>query len=190
MEISEYLASRKEHASGTYSAIVSVTLADKAPAGVTVYVGAYIKNLWSGKEWVNAWGYYDSSELDFGGWGKEAEIAPGAEWPISDTFKMPNHNVVVEIQSWVWWGEPYNAYYLDDVYSQVVKVEAITPPVTCTTDADCPEGHVCVDGVCVLKEEEEVEVGINWWLWGSIAVIVIIVAIAIARGVKVPLIGK
>lgn len=27
------------------------------------------------------------------------------------------------------------------------------PPVECTVNADCPEGYVCVDGVCVPEEE-------------------------------------
>jgi len=35
-------------------------------------------------------------------------------------------------------------------------VAACASPVEeeCVTDADCPEGYICVDGVCVLEEEE------------------------------------
>lgn len=29
------------------------------------------------------------------------------------------------------------------------------PPPECSIDADCPEGYVCVNGVCVLEEEVE-----------------------------------
>lgn len=25
----------------------------------------------------------------------------------------------------------------------------MSDPITCTVDSDCPENHICVDGVCV-----------------------------------------
>lgn len=38
-------------------------------------------------------------------------------------------------------------------------------PPTCKTDADCPEGYVCVNGVCVPKEEVEKK-----FPWGPVAI--------------------
>lgn len=130
MELLKYLIPRKEHHSGTYSSIVRVTLVDKAPAGAIVYVGGYIKNTWSDKEVVQPYGYYNSVDLDFGGWdpGYRYGIAPGAEWPISDTFKMPARNVTVRIESWVYW-PTYNKWYIDDAWERTVALEAVAPPV-------------------------------------------------------------
>lgn len=34
-----------------------------------------------------------------------------------------------------------------------VSPSEIEPPPTCQTDADCPEGYVCENGVCVEKKE-------------------------------------
>lgn len=45
---------------------------------------------------------------------------------------------------------------LVDSYEEVLCVATTIPP-ECTTDADCPEGYVCVNGKCVPKEEIEVK---------------------------------
>jgi len=113
-----------------YTKIVDVTLVDSAPAGVTVYVGGYIENI--DPSWdisVNEWGYYNDAELEFDGWWTCSPLlAPGARWPFGDTFSMPARDVTVKLESWVWWGDPYNAWYLDSTYSKTVRVEVAPPP--------------------------------------------------------------
>jgi Cys-rich repeat protein len=46
----------------------------------------------------------------------------------------------------------------------VATVITATPPIVCSTDADCPEGYICKDGVCVKKEQ-------TWWqkYWWAVA---------------------
>jgi len=49
------------------------------------------------------------------------------------------------------------------------------PPPTCEIDADCPEGYVCVDGVCVPEEpEEEKKFPWTWVIIGAGATIGVI----------------
>ena len=59
-------------------------------------------------------------------------------------------------------------------YPFTIKYQAavpIPPPVVCSVDADCPEGYVCQNGVCVKKEEE-----IPWALLGIGALALIALA--------------
>lgn len=59
----------------------------------------------------------------------------------------------------------------------------LTPPtIECSTDADCPEGYVCVNGMCVKKEA-----GLPWVpfaVGGAAAVGIIIYAVSGKKGKK------
>lgn len=67
----------------------------------------------------------------------------------------------------------------------VIPMGVEPPPMVCTVDADCPPGYICVDGKCVLEEEEKEFP----WLWVAGGLGVAAVAVA-ATTKKKPAKGK
>lgn len=59
---------------------------------------------------------------------------------VKSITRQPNLFVEITCQA-------YNEDYMDTLESTVTPVE----PTYCTLDSDCPDGFVCVDGVCVIE---------------------------------------
>lgn len=71
-----------------------------------------------------------------------------------------------------------------DSYNGVLcSVAAVSPPIPCEDDDDCPPGFVCVNGECVPSGEEE-EGGVNWLVWAGVAGVATVAIIAVALGYK------
>lgn len=107
-----------------YSVITLVT-PDKAKAGVTVPVKAYIKNTSTiRREFTATMGRADSTVMRFGAVHKW--IAPNDTVGWSDSFLMPNKQVVVSVESWT--PGKLNIWSRDNSTEYLMKLDTVILP--------------------------------------------------------------
>lgn len=99
-------------------------------------------------------------------WATVAEITPTTILGIVGGWSDPLAEISAPMTPGVFggWSDPLAEMSASVAPSEVIiegwkqvaeiTVELRPPTMECLTDADCPEGYVCVGGVCVKKEAE------------------------------------
>ena len=105
---------------GTYTDIIVVTAPDSAPVGSIVDVEVRIKNIGAFSFFITATGRVGTGlGLQFGD--TNQNVGTGDEAVFTDSFAMPNQQVVVTVWSWYWSAE---GWVQDDVGSVTVVIGA------------------------------------------------------------------
>jgi len=106
-------------------------------------------------------------------------VAPGDDeervTPRFDLNKIGIYTTRVELLM-----NPDNPVVVDSYDGDLCSVTSVVPP-ECSVDADCPEGYVCVDGVCVPEEEVEKKFP---WGWVALGAGAIVATIGLASAAK------
>jgi hypothetical protein len=113
-----------------------------------------------GMDIVEDWALVDTQEITLVP--SEEEVA---EWKLLDTLTITLAPSTEEVSQWK----------LLDTMIITLKI----PTIACLIDADCPEGYICDNGICVPKG------GFPSWLLGSAAaagVILLVISRKKAKG--------
>jgi len=122
-------------ARGAYSEIIDIIAPSSAPAGSTVWVSIWIKNIWTASVHVAAVGIWDT-EKRFVDW-LDLWIPAGETYSFSGSFTMPNRDVTLHAYSYY---EDVDGYWrFDDEAERNVKLAVVWQKLATKTITLTPE---------------------------------------------------
>lgn len=142
-----------------YTAI-AIIAPDGANAGDTVNIIVQVTNITDINHIIWTQAYAPPGHLVINDY--VSLIGPGETIELPASFPMPNEDT--RIIAFTYYTDIYMDWHVDATETRYVALAEAPPPPLCVTDADCPSGYVCRNGICVKKEEKKEKL----WMWAAI----------------------